>query len=126
MREAELSSALAEGRIGEFLALDQDPQSLAHVQRELGEKGVQTVQSSVRAILAEKTGFENMNLIYAAGLYDYLSDRVAARLTRLMFDMLAPGGRLVIANFAPCLPEVGYMETFMAWYSSSHWEAFMF
>ena len=115
LREAELSTALSEGRIGEFLALDQDPQSLAHVQREFGDKGVQTVQSSVRAILAEKTGFENLNLVYAAGLYDYLSDRVAARLTRLMFDMLAPGGRLVIANFAPCLPEAGYMETFMAW-----------
>ena len=32
-----------------------------------------------------------------------------------MFDMLLPGGRLLVANFAPGLPEVAYMETFMAW-----------
>ena len=37
------------------------------------------------------------------------------RLTKLMFDMVVPGGRVLVANFAPVLPEVGYMETFMAW-----------
>ena len=39
----------------------------------------------------------------------------AQRLTKLMFDMVVPGGRVLVANFAPVLPEVGYMETFMAW-----------
>jgi hypothetical protein len=29
--------------------------------------------------------------------------------------MLAPGGRLVVANFATPLPEAGYMESFMGW-----------
>jgi hypothetical protein len=32
-----------------------------------------------------------------------------------MFDMVVPGGRVLVANFAPGLPEVGYMESFMAW-----------
>jgi hypothetical protein len=32
-----------------------------------------------------------------------------------MFDMVAPGGRLLVANFAPTLPENGYMETLMNW-----------
>jgi hypothetical protein len=70
---------------------------------------------SVRAILSGKVKLEGFHFVYAAGLYDYLSERVAQRLTRLMFDMVVPGGRVLVANFAPGLPEVGYMESFMAW-----------
>jgi extracellular factor (EF) 3-hydroxypalmitic acid methyl ester biosynthesis protein len=114
LREAGLSRAVAEGRIGEFLALDQDPESLSEIRRSLGDR-VQTVNESVRSILGGKLPLRDFHLVYAAGLYDYLSDRVAARLTRILFDMLAPGGRLVVANFAPTLPEMGYMESFMGW-----------
>lgn len=115
LREAALSDAVREGRVGEFVALDQDADSLAEVHRQFPDGSIETVQASVRAILAEKVRFDNLHLVYAAGLYDYLADRVATRLTRLMFDMLAPGGRVLIANFAPFLPETGYMESFMAW-----------
>jgi SAM-dependent methyltransferase len=115
LREAALSGAVNEHRIGEFVAFDQDADSLAQVEGTFAGKGVRVVQGSVRSILSQKARFENFDLVYAAGLYDYLADRVATRLTRAMFDMLAPGGRLIVANFAPCLPETGYMETFMAW-----------
>jgi hypothetical protein len=115
VRELHRSKAVSAGKIGEFLALDQDTQSLDHVASEFAPANVKPVLASVRSILAEKSTFERLNLVYAAGLYDYLSDRVAARLTRLMFDMLAPGGRLLVANFTPRLGDIGYMETFMAW-----------
>jgi len=115
LREAHLSKAVVGGRIGEFIALDQDDESLAEVQRTYPGKGLHTIKQSVRAILAEHVRFDDLDLVYAAGLYDYLSDRVASRLTRLMFDMLAPGGRLLVANFAPCLNDIGYMESFMGW-----------
>jgi len=58
---------------------------------------------------------KNLDLVYAAGLYDYLSQPLATRLTKTMFDMLRPGGKLQVANFVPDHPEVGYMETFMQW-----------
>lgn len=115
LREAEMSTAVMEGRVGEFIALDQDPLSLAEVQRAYGTKGVRPVQESVRTILTEKATFRDLHLIYAAGLYDYLSERVATRLTRLMFDMLAPGGKLLVANFAPCVEDLGYIESYMGW-----------
>ena len=115
LREGIHSQALMGGRVGEFIALDQDTDSLAHVARAYAGTGVKTVNGSVKALLGEKIWFEGFDLVYAAGLYDYLSERVAVRLTRMMFDMLAPGGRLLVANFAPTLPEVGYMETFMDW-----------
>ena len=115
LREAALSRAINEDRVSDFIAADQDPTSLAEVQARFGHKGVRTVQASVRGILAEKVKFQGLHLAYAAGLYDYLADRVAAKLTRLMFDMLAPGGRLLVANFAPNLRDIGYMETYMGW-----------
>jgi extracellular factor (EF) 3-hydroxypalmitic acid methyl ester biosynthesis protein len=115
LREGIHSQALMSGQIKEFVALDQDADSLAHVNRAYAGTGVRTVQASVKSILSGKIAFEGFDFVYAAGLYDYLAERVATRFTRLMFDMLAPGGRLLVANFAPVLPEVGYMETFMDW-----------
>jgi hypothetical protein len=115
LREAARSAAVMGGRVGELVALDQDADSLAEVERVYAGTPVSTVNCSVRAVLAGKVHFEGFHFVYAAGLYDYLSERVAARLTRLMFDMVVPGGRVLVANFAPGLPEVGYMETFMGW-----------
>jgi len=37
-------------------------------------------------------------------------------LTANLFHQLRPGGRLVIANFLPQIPDVGYMEMFMDWH----------
>jgi len=46
----------------------------------------------------------------AAGLFDYLLQRLAQRLTRAMFDLLHPGGRMLVTNFVPLIPDIGYME----------------
>ena len=115
LREAGKSQAVMSGRIGEFLALDQDAESLAQVRRAFGDKGVKTVESSIRGILTGKVTFNDLHFVYAAGLYDYLAERVASRLTRLMFDMLVPGGRLLVANFTPRLADIGYIESYMGW-----------
>ena len=47
------------------------------------------------------------DLIYSAGLYDYLETPVAERLPQVLFDLLNPGGQLLYANFAPDIPAVG-------------------
>ena len=115
LREAEQSLAVKEHRVGELVAFDQDPLSLAEVTRQHPGPVVQPVCGSVRALLSGRTVFGNLDLIYSAGLYDYLSDNTARRLTQLLFDMLKPGGRLLLANFATC-PEAGYLEAFMDWW----------
>lgn len=116
LREAELSRALQNGEIGRFVALDQDEDSLALLQNEYAHLGVETQAGSVRSIIARKSIFANMHFVYAAGLFDYLADPVAMRLIERMFDFLQPGGKLLIANFTPAGPDVGYMETFMDWW----------
>ncbi|HVG61849.1 MAG TPA: class I SAM-dependent methyltransferase [Hyalangium sp.] len=115
LREAELSYAVKEHRVGEFIAFDQDPMSLAEVARQHPETAIRPVCGSVRSLLMGRTVFGHLDLAYSAGLYDYLSDNTARRLTQLLFDMLNPGGRLLVANFATC-PEAGYLEAFMDWW----------
>jgi len=47
---------------------------------------------------------QRFDLIYSAGLYDYLHDKGARRLTKNLFDLLNPGGTLIIGNFSPNNP----------------------
>ncbi|MCP3141683.1 methyltransferase domain-containing protein [Pyxidicoccus xibeiensis] len=116
LREAESSRAVAERRVAELVAFDQDPLSLAEISHHNPHGVVKTQCGSVRALLSGKTKFSDMDFVYSAGLYDYLSDAVATRLTGLLFGMLRSGGRMVVANFAMYPPETGYMEAFMDWW----------
>jgi hypothetical protein len=115
LREAQKSRAVAEGRIGEFVGLDQDRASLALIEQQQSAQGIQAVHGSVRSILKGETVFEDFDFVYSTGLYDYLPQPVATSLTTKMFRMLKLGGELLVANFLPDVPDVGYMETFMGW-----------
>lgn len=119
LREAHLSRAVQERRLGKFLALDQDVESLAVVDREFGALGVEQVPGSVRALLKGELRFDGMDCIYASGLYDYLPQPVAIRLSRILFSMLRPGGRLLLANYSDPSADSSfkaYMEAFMDWW----------
>ena len=116
LREARQSAALAEGRVGEFWALDQDINSLEVVESEEYAHQVKTARESVKSILKGKVNFTGFDLIYSLGLYDYLSRPIAQRLTTMLFRMLAPGGKLLLVNFAPNLQNIGYMEAYMDWH----------
>jgi hypothetical protein len=98
----------------EFVALDQDAQSLAVVART--HPAVRMVCARVSALVTGALSFNQLDLVYSTGLYDYLSARAAARLTGCLFSFLRPGGRLVVANLLPGLPETPYMELFMDWW----------
>jgi hypothetical protein len=115
LREAELSTALASGRIRRYVALDADAESLGEVVAQYARFGVETVHASVRHLLARKVALGTFDFVYAAGLYDYLNGATATALTARLFELTAPGGRLLIPNFAPCCPDRAYMESFMAW-----------
>jgi hypothetical protein len=116
LREAQRSQAVAAGEVGEFYALDQDAHSLAVVEREQAAHGVRPVLASVGAVLRGRPEFTGFHFAYAAGLFDYLGDGLAERLVQAMFDMLAPGGRLLVANFTPDNHGRGYMECAMDWH----------
>jgi len=116
LREVGLSAAAQAGELKEFVAFDQDEASLAVVAHDYAHLGVRTVPGSVRHILAGKTKLDRYDLVYAAGLFDYLNGPVATALTCRMWEMTRPGGAMLIPNFLTGIWDRGYMESFMDWY----------
>ena len=110
-----MAASLRRGRIGRFVALDADAVSLEEVTRAYGSYGVTTVAAPFSQLITGRVALGQFDLVYTTGLYDYLSVSTGRRLVRTMFDMLKPGGQLVVANFMPGIRDVGYMEAFMDW-----------
>ena len=116
VREVALSDAVQTGKLEEFVALDQDEASLAVAARDYAHLGIRTINGPVGQILARKLNPGQFDLVYAAGLFDYLNAPVAAALTCRMFDMTRPGGVMLIPNFLASVRDRGYMEAFMDWH----------
>jgi hypothetical protein len=115
LREAQVSGAVLDGAVEAFHAVDQDPVSVALLRREHGPLGVTPHEASVKDLLVGRLSFDGLTLAYAAGLYDYLPTPVAARLTARLFAKLAPGGRVLVANFCPEVRDAATMDAVMAW-----------
>jgi extracellular factor (EF) 3-hydroxypalmitic acid methyl ester biosynthesis protein len=115
MRELQFSHAARAGVFEDIVAFDQDASSLAEVKFTIGSKSIKIVQGSISRLLVGRHDFQDFDLVYAAGLFDYLEERAARRLTKMMFEMLKPGGTLLVANFLSHIDAIGYMESFMGW-----------
>lgn len=114
LREADDSAAWAAGQIGRWVALDQDAESCAEIAARQGSQ-IEIMPESIMAILKSDFPVNDIDLAYAAGLYDYLPHRLAARLTRRLVGLLRPGGRFCFANYAAGIWDAGYMESAMDW-----------
>jgi extracellular factor (EF) 3-hydroxypalmitic acid methyl ester biosynthesis protein len=115
LREIALSQAAARGQV-EVLAIDQDRESLALIDSEYNSLGAATCWGSVRQVLAGKLDVGRFDLVYAAGLYDYLGEPVAQRLTEILFGWLEPEGTLLLPNFLPDIEDLAYMDAVMDWH----------
>lgn len=115
LREANRSTALREGRLKRWVALDQDPQSVGLITRDFQGTAVEAIDGSVRTMLTRGHKLGKFDFIYASGLYDYLAHNVAVKLTKTCLQMLKPNGTFLFANYAEGNPDAGYRETFMNW-----------
>jgi SAM-dependent methyltransferase len=115
LREAEWSRAVHAGTVA-ITALDQDRESLERIGRDYGRYRVSTVAATIGDVLRRSVRLPPADLVYAAGLYDYLPDDLARTVTAALFRVLKPGGRLLVANFTPATRDAAFMETFMDWH----------
>lgn len=115
LREADLSRAVRGGRIGRFVALDQDAASLAVVQVEQASRGIETLHRSPKATFDGTLPRGGFDLVYAVALYDDLTDRLAHTVTTACFALLRPGGRLVVANTDRDMADAAYHEACFDW-----------
>jgi extracellular factor (EF) 3-hydroxypalmitic acid methyl ester biosynthesis protein len=118
LREADVSVAVKQGLIKELVALDQDAQSLGEVQLAYVAQGmpVTPVLANIRDVIVGKHKLHDFDLIYSAGLYDYLDDKVAKKLTATLFEALKPGGRIILTNFLHGTPDTGWTQAMMDWF----------
>jgi extracellular factor (EF) 3-hydroxypalmitic acid methyl ester biosynthesis protein len=85
---------------------------------------VRCLHFSVRQLLKPQTDDDQrvvgemlagLDLIYSAGLYDYLSQPVAASLTKLLYGRLRPGGRLLIGNLVESPDSTWVLDYILDW-----------
>jgi len=79
------------------------------------------VRKSVQQILKESGRTvarpeKQYDLVYCAGLFDYLSDQICQRLMTVMYEWLAPGGLLLATNVEPSNPLRHGMEHLLDWH----------
>jgi hypothetical protein len=115
LREVLLCAALKRRKLGRYVAVDSDAESLAEINRCYGAHGVESVPGTIRQLLTGRLDLGSFDLAYSTGLFDYLPLAGARRLTWAMFQMLRPRGKLLVANFLPGILDVGYMESYMGW-----------
>jgi hypothetical protein len=115
LREAELSLALQAGRVEELVAVDQDPLSIAVIDRDCSALPVRTLCAEVERVAQGDAALGDFDLVYAAGLFDYLGEVSATALLRGMLALTRPGGEVLVANVLPRHDDIGYMEAYADW-----------
>jgi extracellular factor (EF) 3-hydroxypalmitic acid methyl ester biosynthesis protein len=129
----ELQQFLAESPLSDRVRidlLDFNEETLAHVRRALEEAKTrhrrmatfgfinrpvhQLLKHASKAV--ERPPEQQYDLIYCAGLFDYLTDTVCQRLMTLLYSWLAPGGLLVATNVDPSNPLRYGMEHLLDWH----------
>lgn len=111
----------------DFIAMDQDSLALddarsriEQITRDNPLIRVHFEQDNIKRLIVEKengnTLYAGADLVYTAGLFDYLSDRAASRLIRKLYSFLKPGGILIIGNFGIYNPQRFIMEYGAEWF----------
>lgn len=114
LRELDIVSEATRSRNLEIVALDQDGESLEEAVRGYRQFDIQPVNQSI-AYLFRANLPGPFDLIYSAGLFDYLADRTAAALIESLVSRLHPKGTMILGNYTSTTDGRGYMEGMMDW-----------
>jgi extracellular factor (EF) 3-hydroxypalmitic acid methyl ester biosynthesis protein len=114
LRELDVVRATETRRDFKIVALDQDVESLQEAVNSNPDINITPINKSISHLFKAQDGAK-YDLIYSAGLFDYLATKTASGLLTRLMEMLAPAGRLVVGNYAPENYGRGYMEGMMGW-----------
>ncbi len=106
----------------ELTLLDQDDEALASaratIERTSKPRKLTMVNDSVRTLLRERAAAERwgrFDFIYSMGMFDYLTPPVAKALLARLYELLAPGGALVVGNYHVKNSSRFYMAYWLDW-----------
>jgi extracellular factor (EF) 3-hydroxypalmitic acid methyl ester biosynthesis protein len=110
----------------DFTLLDFNDETVAFAQRTMTQirnqndrkTGLEVIKKSVVQLLKNSSKFKlgSYDLVYCAGLFDYLSDNVCTRLLEVFYELVAPGGLVLVSNVDACNPSRGWMECMVDWF----------
>lgn len=104
--------------------LDQDKGALKYAQRSIKEVGFEHphhfsfhfIHKAMKNVIARGVEGGDYDIIYCAGLFDYLSDPVAQLAAVKLFKSLRSGGSLIIGNFNLANPNEVIMDLALDWH----------
>ena len=113
----------------DFTLLDFNKETLEYTEGLLrtiiAEKGrgcsLMMIERSVHQLLKQASkgdvdmDWSSYDLVYCAGLFDYLSQKVCKRLVELFVKLLRPGGVTIVTNVSSTNPRIGWMEYLVEW-----------
>ena len=79
---------------------------------------LRSVHQILKDAVREESEFDGgtHQLVYCAGLFDYLSDRICKRLMDIFYELVAPGGLLLATNVDASNPSKNWMEYVTDWH----------
>lgn len=114
-RELEGSLLMQRPCRGELVALDADAAACNRMRDAFAGHPVRIEHGALEAATARGRDLGRFDLVYSPGLLDRLPQPVARQRVARLFEMLRPGGRMLLASFVPDNLGRGYMETMMDW-----------
>lgn len=105
--------------------IDQEDHAITYCERTLGPLAARTdarlhlIRESIRRLLMNRqlsAALGRCDLIYSAGLFDYLSLRSFQALLHTLYGALTPGGVLAVGNVASHNPTRWFMEYCLDWF----------
>jgi SAM-dependent methyltransferase len=115
MRELDVLPTITASRNVHFTALDTDADSIAEAKSTYSDYNITGKVGSFATLIRDRKRSDKYELIYSAGLFDYLQDSTATALVASMYGRLKPGGVLSIGNFTRNSHGRGFMAGFMDW-----------
>lgn len=111
----------------QFLGIDQDKDALQNARTRIDpliakrdDIDVHYVEENIKRLIVDKDEANSLytesDLIYSAGLFDYLSERASNRLIHKLYTFLNPGGTLIVGNFGPYNPQRFIMDYGSEWF----------
>lgn len=103
--------------------LDQDKTALLDTQNQLKQLcrqhsspiTFQFINKAIKNIIARGTDHKKYDLVYSAGLFDYLSAPIASKAATKMFESVESGGKMIIGNFNVDNPNKSGMDYALDW-----------
>jgi SAM-dependent methyltransferase len=110
------------GRVADahLVVVDNDPEALAYARRVLGPHADHVEYAEANAVRMARArsvppSVAGASFVVSLGLFDYLPRMLAVNLLRALRGSIAPGGELLVGNFAQGNPTRPFMEWASDW-----------